>query len=343
MDEINKEREEIIVKALSGCFNSKEAENDKGKIIEATDIGRLLNKGLPYQALPENTDSLAISISKPKTAALCYDRIWNGFENIPPSIGFFGNSSGEIELLSKMRFQLILSDPELVFGSLDEKDIDSVLASIVMEDFSREDLFDFLEKGVTNEGHYCKAFSRSISKEFGLSVSTIHSSLLDFNEVYTQGNTQIIVATLENMSLVNEELLDWEQVEDFRNDDESKMAFRRFKHWFNKELVGQPQSFIQDEICQRLDSYNKAINKHGMKVTVGTISRILDFKKIFTYISSYSALSWLDQDFASIVVPAIGVGVDSAIEISKSIIEIDEKKSLTNPEIAYVYKLEKLT
>lgn len=52
-------------------------------------------------ALPACTESSAVALAMPKTAALVYDRVWGGLRyDMPGEIAFHGNSDSELEFLA---------------------------------------------------------------------------------------------------------------------------------------------------------------------------------------------------------------------------------------------------
>lgn len=53
---------------------------------------------IPRVAMPNSTDSCAIALSSPKTAALCFDRIWTT-SDAPEDIRIFGGSPAEVSIL----------------------------------------------------------------------------------------------------------------------------------------------------------------------------------------------------------------------------------------------------
>jgi hypothetical protein len=52
-------------------------------------------------ALPTRSESAAVALPTPKTAALVYDRVWGGLRyDMPGDIAFHGNSDSELEFLA---------------------------------------------------------------------------------------------------------------------------------------------------------------------------------------------------------------------------------------------------
>jgi hypothetical protein len=46
-----------------------------------------------------------------------------------------------------------------------------------------------------------------------------------------------VMVTLENLQIVDEKGLSWDQVVSFREDTEARKKYRRFLHWLDKEMV----------------------------------------------------------------------------------------------------------
>lgn len=59
-----------------------------------TEIGAgVLKQAKANIRLPDGFESCAITFTSPKTAALCYDRVWAGLRyDIPQGVAFYGHS-----------------------------------------------------------------------------------------------------------------------------------------------------------------------------------------------------------------------------------------------------------
>ena len=120
--------------------------------------------------------------------------------------------------------------------------------------------------------------AKSFSQKYNINVSTQFSSSEIQSKLFQEGDKEIIVATMDNLQIVDEEKLTWEQVIELRNDKQSQAKYKRFIHWLDKEMVDKSQSFIQDDIAIKLEDYEKALKKHGIKTIIGTLKEIINSK-----------------------------------------------------------------
>jgi hypothetical protein len=160
--------------------------------------------------------------------------------------------------------------------------------------------------------------------------------------MYHEGNKSTVVTTLGNLKIVNEDSLEWEQVQELRSDSQTRDNYRRFFHWLDKEMIGKSQAFIEDEISNKLSDYEEALKKHGIKTIIGTLKEILDGNFLF----GTGAIAGITA-FAS--EPILGIFAEAGLIIAKLSISIAEKKldyeeieKGPNSEISWVYEVNKL-
>jgi hypothetical protein len=65
------------------------------------------------------------------------------------------------------------------------------------------------------------------------------------DKMYREGDREVIVTTLGDLSIVDEGQLSWEQVMEFRADGEMRGKYKRLLHWLDKEMTGKSPSFIR--------------------------------------------------------------------------------------------------
>jgi len=215
--------------------------------------------------LPSEVETAAIAL-KPKTAALCYDRVWGASDGIVPrSIRCWGGTQAEVS--GK--------------GLAADYNIKTGRAPIVAMVGPEEKKLEMLRAG-TDYG--LAATFRDIAKSFSKRHRIYMFPIFDFieqrNRMYQPGDREIIVTTLSNLDIVDEKQLTWEQVIEFRKDNENKQKYRRLLHWLDKDMVGKSRAFIQDDIAMKLEDYEWAIKKHGIKTVIGTIEETLDAKHL---------------------------------------------------------------
>jgi hypothetical protein len=185
-------------------------------------------KHLPPTRLPAEHETAVVTWQYPKTAALLFDRIWSPFGPVPTpdnSVGFFGGTKREIESVASAALSRVALDhqiPDLM------QRMEAAMRSQVLE--AMPDAPQFFEL----PAHAMQAIlSREISTVFKRRIPCHFKSRKNVQSEYQSGETETILATLNNLNIVDEHALKWEQVLEFRNDQESRRRYRRFVHWLD--------------------------------------------------------------------------------------------------------------
>jgi hypothetical protein len=273
--------------------------------------------------LPAVNETTAITL-KPKTAALCFDRVWAASDDVVPEpIRCWGGTDTE------------LSGVGLAAGFNIQTNRTRIITMVGPEEKKLE-----MMKAGTDYG-LATAF-RKISASFAAKYKTPLIPVFDFikqrNHMYGEGDRDVVVTALDNLNIVDEKLLTWEQVTEFRKDEDSQMKYRRFLHWLDKEMVGKSQIYIEDEIAIRLDNYESALAKHGIKTIVGAIEESLDGKMFLQAFAIADRLNLAGH-------PTLGFLVGTGIIAGKIIIRLiqvklgyDDIERSQDGEISWVYE-----
>ncbi len=298
-----------------------------------------------------NRETAAIAMGCKKTAALCYDRIHSFYaELVPADIRFCCMTTYEIDfavkdLLSGFMAKMI-EDVGIQRVALEKggplRDLSDAMKAI-LDSFLDSDFDKAIQSGTTLEGvmeltksRYAKSLAEAMKYEHNLIAIPVYSSRYNQNMDFSEGKTEVVVSILSNLDIVDEEALSWDQVRQFREDEESKRKYKRFIHWMDKEMVGKSFAFIRDDISEKLYDYEDVLRKHGIKRTLGTISATFDPR---TWVTGFAAggkvMSLSDLRLgaltgASVIAGAVG------LELVKVFLNIDEP---SRNEIAWVYEV----
>jgi hypothetical protein len=276
--------------------------------------------------LPTEKETAAITL-KPKTAALCYDRVWGTSDDIvPPSIRCWGGSKTEV------------SGTGLAADFNIKTDRTPIVAMIGPKDKKLEMLRASTDLGLASA---FRKISISYSHKCGIHLIPIYDFIKQRNKMYQEGDKEVVVATLFGLDIVDEDQLSWEQVLEFRADEEMRGKYKRLLHWLDKEMVGKSQNFIQDEVAIKLDDYESALRKHGIRTIVGTVEESLDGQLITGVTAATGGLNLAEH-------PTLGFLVGAGIVIGKVVIKLiqnkldyDDIERGPNSEIAWVYEAKK--
>lgn len=319
--------------------------------------------------LPERGESAAIA-SKIKTAALCYERVWcppenvfNWVEKFPEEIRFFGGTEAEQTISFDISDKSIKTFPSMrkLFGSeeglkLIKSSTLGLMASLMLAR-SENEFKDKLEKAkkvpeterenfLENTNVIMDLIYRDIAKAFStkyqIPVVTVYESRNNQKIAYSNGNRQAVVTILENIRIVDERKLSWEQVLEFRKDQENREKYKRFLHWLDKEMIGKSQTFIEDEISIRLEDYEQALKKHGIKTIVGTVEEALDGKYLLGASGVAGSLMLAGHPALGVLAAGLLIGGKIGVKLMQTKLDFDDVERGANSEISWVYEAKKL-
>lgn len=276
--------------------------------------------------LPIESETVAITL-RPKTAALCYDRVWAASDDVAPeTIRCWGATIAEINGVGLAADFQIKTQRAPVIDMIgpDEKKLEMWRAST---DLGLAIAF--------------RKISMSFSNTYGTPLIPIYDSVKQRNKMYQKANREAIIVTLDDLDIVDEEQLSWEQVIEFRHDKENRKKYRRFLHWLDKEMVGKSQDYIENEIAIKLDDYQSALTKYGIKTIAGTIEESLDGQMFLKALAAGEALNLAGYpNLGFLVGTGIVIG-KIAIKLTKVMLGYDDIERGPNSEISWVYEAKK--
>ena len=334
-------------------------------------IGQIESVIEPNIIIPNENETAAIS-DKPKTAALYYDRIWcptidvwGYLGKMPDNIRFFGATTeeclnsyqvfsntdlgkGNFPTLDKLKtsgkYKELLDKSTLSFlmGQLKAKtddELNEVLIRAIQIPQEEKEVYEKNTDLISN----CifRDIALAFTKKYRKNVATVFSTTELQDLVYFEGNKNTIIATLDDLNIVDENQLTWEQVQGLRNDKDSREKYRRFFHWLDKEMIGKSQSFIEDEIAGKLNDYENALRKHGIRTIIGTVKEMLDGRFLIGS-GAIAGLTAIATEPIWGIIAETGLIISNlAIKIAERKIEYDDVEKGPNSEISWVYEVKK--
>ena len=239
------------------------------------------------ELLPRPKETVAISL-KPKTAALCFNRVWAySDELVPRSIRFFGGTLREDPMRDiPGAYNLFKQENEQLARSLSTDEFRIVMEALIRSlKQSQDDKHSIVP-------FYMRVIARRLWKSHGIRVTPIYSSAEDQQHAYSDGKLRAACLALENIPIVLEEELEWKQVKEFRQDKGVQRKYTKFLEWLSTFVDDKNQAAIEDKICELLKGYKFAIRKYGLKTTIGTVAALIALAKLFQspHISTGDAL-----------------------------------------------------
>ncbi len=235
-------------------------------------------------------ESSAVALFNPKTAALCYDRVWlpwvDGMSPYPRSLTFFGNTLWDhlaivfLTCLSSTEFPESVIEPEWTPQLHDL--VRPVGEHLRKKGRCGDKLFHFtdpfaLQPQLAREGFASMAreAARIYQKTHKISPVPIYPAVALRDLAYKPGDASVVVSALRNLDIVDEHQLQWDQVVKFRQDPKAKKSYRRLLHWLDKEMLGKSTAFVEDEISSRMEDYRASLRKHGISTVKGVLERTM--------------------------------------------------------------------
>jgi len=276
--------------------------------------------------LPLANETAAIAL-KPKTAALCYDRVWGTSDDVvPPSIRCWGGSKAE------------LSGTGLAADFNIKTDRAPIVAMVGPEDKKLEMFRAGTDLGLAST---FRKISISFSSRHGVPLIPIYDFIKQRNKMYQEGDREVVIITLADLDIIDEKQLTWDQVIEFRSDKENQKKYKGLLHWLDKEMTGRTPSFIENEIAIKLDGYQNALAKYGIKTIAGTIEESLDGK---LFLKAFAAGEGLNLAGYPNLGFLVGTGIvigKIAIKLTQVMLGYDDIERGPNSEISWVYEAKK--
>ena len=118
------------------------------------------------------------------------------------------------------------------------------------------------------------------------------------------------LVTLTGLSLVDTEKASWDQILTFRQDERSRMAFRRLQILAAKEYSGKDQAYIKDDLLLRIEAYNNAVRDWGFETRIATLSNLLGSKTLLGGLGGALLAALLGKHWAAAASAATGITVE---------------------------------
>lgn len=280
---------------------------------------RRLLRPEPSKLSPGSRATCAITVDRPKTAALCFDRLYTPDKSAPPGIA--------------IRDWFVLFDN---FGNPRECSVEQVPPGLEVDaqispETLRRDIQIFpglLVKAISKRG-----FAPTLYYE---SEKALPSGL------FGKGDARGLAFALSNLGIVSEDRLEWKQIIDFRSDKDSQLAYCRLMRWYDEQVGdGATLAEVENTIALALDDYRASLKKHGIHTFVGPIAAWIGGSVAANSVAA-ALLRYVDEVPSEWVTPVtIGTGV-AACAANLRKVQLDRQNIQRNP-LAYVHELSKLS
>ena len=187
--------------------------------------------------------------------------------------------------------------------------------------------------------------SKSIAEECienGIQATPLYPSEIAFSADFPEGENMTYQAAINNLPLVTNESLTWDEVLEFRKDQEAIRKYRAFRLWLSDGVKAKTLNQAQDLIAKRLEEYEWAIKKHGLKSTTGAVSQILNLKSISALSTGTLVSGILGGPIWSAITAGLLVGAKICVWIAERKIEREELSRESFADVALLYEVKQL-
>lgn len=145
--------------------------------------------------------------------------------------------------------------------------------------------------------------------------------------------------TLSQLNLIDASKAEWRQILEVRKDIHSHRKLARLRLFVHSNYAGRSFSFIEDDLCCRLDEYEAVTKKFSLQTTLSSLSMLLDAKALQTSVGAGLIAGLFGG-------PVLGISAAAAIEISKIAINVAEKHHdlkawQDGHDLAYIFETQK--
>lgn len=273
--------------------------------------------------LPKAGEIVAVTLDIPKTAALLFDRLW-----CPPVM------------------DPMVPEELVVWGATETEIWPIVLMLALKPDWQKvQEVFGatapISELWGPRSAPLERVTSEALARERGIKAIPIYESMGDWGQDYHPGTSEVIVAALHDLKVVDESNLTWDQVTDFRNDSAAKVKLRRLQHWVEWSVMDKSPAYVRDELAVRLDDYEWALKKHGIKTIIGTATELLDPRFLGGVGAATVGLTVAGADFWAVVGAAGALVGRIVLSVTTRLVELGDIRR-GSCEVAFIHEAKKL-
>jgi hypothetical protein len=273
--------------------------------------------------LPEVGQTCVVARTNFKTAAIFFDRLWvpPQYLDVPSDIRFYAATDFEIWAILLIRLR-VQEKSTLEIGKIARN---SPIADVV-EKFG----------GPSDLNGAVRMMASGIQERLGSKVIPMYDSLEAFTHDYKMGDRRTLLASIQNLPVIDEDKLSWAQISDLRNDPVAVGKIRNLRHWLDSEMPGKPISFVTDAIGQKLDDYQWSIKKHGFSTVLGSLQSIVDPKFLAAVTGLGAVVGAMAGSETAVVTTALAVMGKTAISISERFLDLENARKGDGAEVAFI-------
>lgn len=178
-------------------------------------------------------------------------------------------------------------------------------------------------------------------REHNIFPAIAYESEYGFSSEFPKGRQMTFQAALNNLPVVSEQETSWEQIVEFRRDAEAKRKLRDLRLWLETGLKADSVDQAVQLIEQKLDDYQWALHKHGLKTVTGALSQILEPTKSAQLAVASVSGALLGGPVWAAVTASLVLASQIAVWAAERAIDYKDLERGTHREVAFIYEARK--
>lgn len=179
--------------------------------------------------------------------------------------------------------------------------------------------------------HYVESAQRC-----GYRVTPVYLQQTQYFAENLVGQSVVYQAALQNIPDLVEDNVSWEQIAEFRKDKESLRKLRNMRMWIECFVKAESVIEAEDIISRKVDDYEWALRKHGLKTATGSLSSIFDWKGVTAITSGVGLTGFLGGPIWSALAGGLILGGRISLWIAERMIDREDVARGEGSEIAFI-------
>lgn len=151
-----------------------------------------------------------------------------------------------------------------------------------------------------------------------------------------------ISIALMNIPLVDTSKVSWEQILEYRKNEEAKSKLRNLRLFLHTNYEQKSSAYIEDDLGKRLDDYLNTCKDYGFETTVSMLGAVMKSKNLMLAGSTSLVAAILGASTTATIAALVGASIEIAnisLEIAKR--SYGYKKFNRDHDLAYIIETQK--
>ncbi len=173
--------------------------------------------------------------------------------------------------------------------------------------------------------------------KLGIDATPSYNTHKLFSWDFEPGKVIAYEAALHNIPIISDADVAWNQILEFRMDSEAKGKCRDLRYWLHYALKLNDVSQATDLIGQKINDYVWAIEKHGLKTTLGALLQIFDWKQSAATSAVAGVAGATGGPIWSTIITGLLIEAQFRVSLAETKLKLTDTKRSANREVAVIY------